>query len=148
MSHWYLIPLALFIGAVIPVQAGVNARLDKSAHSPVWAAALTTVVALLTMGLVVALLGRDGPSLAGLRAAPWWAWVGGAMGSAYVVAALYLAPRLGAASLSAFLVCGQLAAAVALDHFGAVGYEEHPVTWQRLAGLGLLVGGVVLVRTY
>jgi hypothetical protein len=36
------------------------------------------------------------PSSTQLGDAPWWAWIGGAFGAFYIVAAILLLPRLGA----------------------------------------------------
>jgi uncharacterized membrane protein YdcZ (DUF606 family) len=35
-----------------------------------------------------------------------------------------------------------------IDHFGWVGFTEHPVTAGRVVGLGLLAAGVILVRIF
>jgi transporter family-2 protein len=76
---------------------------------------------------------------------PWWAWFGGTMGAVYVTAATVLAPRLGAANLTALVVAGQLCATLALDHFGLVGFPVHHVNPARIAGAGLLFVGALLV---
>jgi transporter family-2 protein len=145
MGAGWVVPLALLAGAVIAVQAGSNARLAQAAGGPVMAGLITCVVALVAMGVCVAALRPPVPAAADLAVAPWWAWIGGALGAAYVVAAAYLAPKLGAAAFAGFVIAGQLAASAALDHFGLVGFEKHPVGFTRLAGLALLLGGVYLV---
>src|SRR5439155_12876515 len=110
MGTWWLVPLALLVGAAVAVQAGTNARLAQSAGGPMMAGLLTTVVALLVMGVCVAALRPPLPATADLAAAPWWAWLGGALGALYVVAAAFLAPKLGAAALAGFVIAGQLVA--------------------------------------
>lgn len=60
--------------------------------------------------------------------------------------AVLLIPRLGAATVLALLVAGQLLASIALDHFGLFGLPQRPVDLSRLAGAVLLLGGVVLIR--
>ena len=76
---------------------------------------------------------------------PWWGWLGGALGAVYAVATVLLARTLGAATLTALVVTGQLVCSVALDHFGAVGFTEHAVSVGRVAGCLLLIGGIVLI---
>ena len=76
----------------------------------------------------------------------WWHWSGGLLGAVYIVGTIVLAPRLGAATLIAGLVAGQMAASLIVDHFGWVGFAEHQITPLRLAGALLIVLGVVLVR--
>ncbi len=80
------------------------------------------------------------------RRAPWWVWVGGFLGAFYVLGSVVTAPKLGAATLFAFILAGQAAASLAVDHFGWVGFEENPVTPGRLLGIALVAAGVAAVR--
>ena len=57
-----------------------------------------------------------------------------------------LIPRLGAATVLALLIAGQLLSAIAFDHFGLFGLERHPIDLGRMAGAALLIGGVLLIR--
>jgi transporter family-2 protein len=50
--------------------------------------------------------------------------------------------------LIALVVAGQSIASLFVDHFGWVGFEEHHVSAGRLAGIGLVAAGVVLVRVF
>jgi transporter family-2 protein len=56
-----------------------------------------------------------------------------------------VAAELGAASLLALALAGQLAMALVVDHFGWLGMPENPITWMRLAGVALLGTGAWLV---
>ncbi len=84
-------------------------------------------------------------TIAHAGSAPWWAFVGGLLGAAYVTVALVAVRTLGAAGLTAAVITGQLAISVLIDRFGLLGVAKHPVTAPRIAGLVLLVVGVVLV---
>jgi bacterial/archaeal transporter family-2 protein len=86
------------------------------------------------------------PGTEKLGAAPWWVWVGGCFGAFYVLGSVVTAPKLGAAALFAFILFGQAVASLAVDHFGWVGFDEHPVTPGRLLGLGLVAACVAAVR--
>jgi len=55
-------------------------------------------------------------------------------------------PALGAATLFALVIAGQVLAAVTLDHFGAFGLTPHPISAARVAGAALLIAGVILIR--
>jgi transporter family-2 protein len=57
-----------------------------------------------------------------------------------------LLPRLGAALVVALIVLGQMLGALAFDHFALLGVPENPISLTRLAGVALLVAGVVLIR--
>ena len=56
-----------------------------------------------------------------------------------------LARELGAATLTAAVVTGQLVCSVVLDHFGLLGFEVHPVNAGRVIGCVLLLGGTWLI---
>ena len=59
---------------------------------------------------------------------------------------ILLLPSLGAATLLALVVAGQMTAGIAMDHFGAFGLAQHPVSISRLAGIALIIGGVLLIK--
>lgn len=148
MGNWWVAGLALAVGGLLAVQAGANAKLSEAVKSPLAGALLTAVVALVGTAVVAVVARPPVPSAADLGSAPWWAWVGGLVGSAYVLVAILAAHRLGAVALVGFVLAGQLAASVALDHFGLVGFEVRPATAARLAGVALLLVGVYLVQRY
>jgi bacterial/archaeal transporter family-2 protein len=141
-----LLVIAALVGALLPLQAGINAQLRVAFSDPLTTALASFLVG--AAGLGAALLASRatvGPVTAWEHSA-WWHWTGGLLGAAYIVAAVILAPRLGAAALTAAVVAGQMAASVALDHYGLVGFPEHPVSLARLAGAALVILGVVLVQ--
>jgi transporter family-2 protein len=119
---WLLFALAVLSGVAVAAQSGVNAMLARGVGSPVHAALVSFAVGTLAL-LVVAFARRDAiPARAAMAALPWWAWIGGVLGAAYITMAVVAAPRLGAGSLVAAVIAGQLAAAVAIDHFGWLGF--------------------------
>lgn len=75
---------------------------------------------------------------------PAWVWVGGLLGAFYVTASIVAAPRLGGALFVALLVTGQMAAAMALDHFGVL-VARTPISPSRVLGALLIVAGVALI---
>ena len=56
-----------------------------------------------------------------------------------------MARELGAVTLTALVVVGQLVCSVVLDHFGLLGFELHAASAGRLLGCGLLVAGLALI---
>jgi transporter family-2 protein len=140
--------LALAAGAMLPFQAGINAQLATYVGSPLRAAFVSFGVGTLVLLVVVALFARGVPTGERLAGAPWWTWIGGALGAFYVGGSIAAAPRLGAVTLIGAVLAGQALASVVIDHFGMVGFEEHPASLGRLAGLALIVLGVLLVRLF
>jgi transporter family-2 protein len=96
--------------------------------------------------VVVLIAARGGGHRAG--AAPWWAWVGGAIGASYVVSSIVVAPRLGSAAFFGLVVASQLMASVLIDRFGWLGFAQRQVGPMRLAGVVLLVAGALFVRLF
>lgn len=131
-------------GAVLPLQALINARLGAALGGPVWAATVSFLVG--SFGLVAFQMVR-GASLpaSSVLAAPWWVWTGGFLGAYYVAAAIFTVPKLGAASLMTLLILGQLTASVVLDHFGVLSDQIRPFSWQRGFGVVMLFAGALLV---
>ncbi|AEJ13651.1 conserved hypothetical protein [Pseudomonas putida S16] len=57
-----------------------------------------------------------------------------------------LTPRLGAAGFLVLVVAGQIITAVVADHFGVMGLGGKPLNLARLAGVVLILCGVLLVQ--
>ncbi len=146
VAIWGYLLFALAAGAMLPIQFGINAQLASWLGSSVRAAFVSFAVGAAALALVTVAASRDLPSGERLGAAPWWVWIGGLLGAFYVLGSIVAAPRLGAVTLVALILAGQALASLAVDHFGWVGFEEHPITALRVAGVALLAAGVALVR--
>lgn len=141
-----LVAVALFSGASLPIQAGVNTALRHYVGRPEIAALVSFSVGLLGLLAWVIATRQPWPTLAQAGKAPWWAWTGGLIGAFYVTTVVVLTPRLGVAATLAISVAGQMATAVALDHFGALGVPVREFSPARAIGAAMLVLGVVLIR--
>ncbi len=142
------IAIAFISGAMLTCQIGMNAQMRLLTGSPMWAAVISFVVGLAALLAVIVGMRQPAPTMQGLASAPWWAWCAGLMGAFYVAASAQLAAKLGATSLTALVVAGQILASLVIDHFNWFGFADHPVSLARLLGAGLLVVGVVLVLKY
>ena len=148
-ARWLAVALAA--GAVLPVQGAVNAQLRGDLGAPLATGAWSFVVAASAMLLVLA----AAPLVAGparrprapdRAALPWWGWLGGFCGAAYVTAVFLLIPEIGVAPTVALTVAGQQLASVAVDRYGLLRLPRRPLTPRRLAGVGLLLAGVALIQ--
>jgi bacterial/archaeal transporter family-2 protein len=145
---WAYLLLAFAAGVMLPFQAGVNAELAQWVNSPFRAAFVSFLVGTLVLLVVSVLVFKPLPSWTRLGDAPWWVWIGGALGAFYVAGSIVSAPKLGAATLIALVVAGQALASLAVDHFGWVGFDENPISLGRIGGMVLIAAGVVLVRIF
>jgi len=135
----------LLAGAATALQGPTNARLVTAVGSPLNAAFISFAVGTVALGLLALAL-QTRPDVGAMKALPWWAWMGGLYGCAFVVSAAWGVPRLGVATTITVMIAGQLLLSLALDHFGALGVEKQPLSLGRIVGVALVIGGVVLVR--
>jgi bacterial/archaeal transporter family-2 protein len=144
------VALAVLAGAALPLQGAINAELRADLDAPIAAGAVSFVVATTAMaGLLLgslALAGGPKPRIEPLRRLPWWGWLGGLVGAAYVVSVFSLIPEIGAAATIALTVAGQQLASVAVDRFGLLRLQRRPITGTRVAAAGALLAGVVLIQ--
>jgi transporter family-2 protein len=144
MSRALAVLLGVGAGCLVGLQAPVNSRLGKSVGTA-QAATFSFLVGTAAL-LVVASLWRGGlGNLGHLARAPWWALVGGLFGAVYVAVALAAVRTLGASGLTAVVITGQLVISVVIDRFGLLGIAKQHIGPSRIAGLVLLVAGLVLV---
>lgn len=137
--------LAFLTGIAISVQAGVNSNLRLALNNPLLASLISFGTGFFTLLLVHLSTGGSVPLLATLRSLAWWKWTGGLIGAVYVTTVILAVPRIGTANLVSLSVAGQLLAAIVLDHYGLLGFAQHPANGWRLLGMGLILAGVWLV---
>ena len=138
--------LALLAGALLPIQSAVNARLGRTLGSPVWGAAVSGVVLTVALVAVGFFAMRSMPRTTGLLTVPWWAWTGGLCGALVLAALAAVTPRLGAGTMIAMVVVGQVLCSITLDQFGALGLASHPIDLRRGIAAVLLVTGALLIK--
>lgn len=134
-------------GGATALQAPTNAKMMGAVGSPVNAAFVSFAVGTAALGILAVIL-QTRPDMVAARALPWYAWVGGLYGAIFVVAAAWGVPRLGVALTITLMVAGQLLIGLILDHFGAFGTAAHPLNLGRVAGVALVIVGVVMVRRF
>jgi transporter family-2 protein len=128
---------------LVAMQAPINSRLGQ--HIGAAQAATFSFLVGTAVLLVVDAFWNGWSGLAHVGRAPWWALIGGALGAVYVTVALLAVRTLGAAGLTAVVILGQLSMSVVIDRFGLLGVDRIHVGPQRIAGLVLLLAGVLLV---
>ena len=143
----FSIVLIILAGGATALQAPTNARLMTAVGSPVNAAFVSFAVGTAVLGLM-AVVFQTRPDMVAARSLPWYAWIGGLYGVVFVIAATWGVPRLGVALTITLMVAGQLLTSLILDHFGAFGAPQQPINLGRLAGVALVIGGVLMVRRF
>ena len=169
MTEALYISLALAVGVGSALQVGMLASLGRmrGPTEAAWVSMLASIIGL-TLVLGIRALAGNRPELpspfdnlavfAAVTLAACWALTvslrglnpyfgfAGIPGVIYVVAAGFLAPRVGIALYATAVTAGTLAGAVLLDHIGAFGNEMQRLSLTRLLGIAALLLGVLLVR--
>lgn len=140
------LPLLLVVltGVGVAMQPLTNTARAKASGS-VWLAALVSFATGMAV-LVTVWAAADRTPLSTLRGAPWWGWLGGVYGAAFVAALAFAAPRLGLAVTLTIAVGRQLVTALAVDRSGWLGPPQQPLLPARLGGVALVLAGALLVR--
>jgi transporter family-2 protein len=147
--QWGPAAYVLFAAALLPAQAACNAAINRAIGQPVIAITISIVGSLIGILGFGALSGRLWPIPAErFGYVPWWAWAAGFGGVVFVSAQSLMVPRLGAALFTSLAVTGQVAMAVALDHFGLLNLPQHTASPMRVLGAALIVVGMTLVARF
>ena len=145
---WLFFAVALLAGTLFTVQTGSNARLKEAFGDALPAVIVSSSLGIILLIAVMLTARISWPSLSSVAGAPWWGWLGGVLGAVYAVTTVLLARELGAATLTALVVTGQLLCSVVLDHFGWVGFTEHAASIGRMVGCLLMVAGFFLIARF
>lgn len=137
--------VAICAGAVLSAQAPVNAALARAATDPVVAACLNFLIGFLVLAAIWLFRGTALPRDL-FATAPLWVWLGGIMGAFYISALIWSVPIVGALTATAGVVLGQMVMALILDRYGAIGLPVQEITWPRIAGLGMVLAGLIMSR--
>jgi transporter family-2 protein len=138
---------ALGAGALISLQAPINAEAAVRLGNPIAASTLSFCVGTVALIAITGLFLRQDVDLAALKTMPHYILLsGGLLGAMYVTANLMLAPRIGVAALIALGISGQLVAALLLDRFGLFGLIERDLSVGRAGGAAMVVAGALMVR--
>lgn len=140
-----LIVLAVLIGTLVPLQAGINATLAQHAGHPLFGMMANMTLATVIVYSLVIVLRVPLPFTQVIASAPWYAWIGGVCGVTLVFGAMTIAPRLGAAPYVCATLVGTILASLTVDHFGLLAFRPQPITLQRLLGAALVIIGTILV---
>ncbi len=140
---WLSLATAAISGALMTVQGAVNSALLRRIGLANMAA-VVQVTGLLVAAAAFLIWGRWG-KLVQVTNAPWYSWLGGALGVAIIAGVAYAIRHVSTALAISSIITAQLATALVVDHFGLLGSEKVPLSWLRAVGLVLMVIGTRLM---
>jgi len=140
---------AMLAGIASAIEPGQNAQVAESLERPLFAGVISLAVSIVALfAVLIATRQLALPNAESLAKVPWWAWLGGFLSAALTLAQLYVSKRIGAAPFLGIIVTAGVVTSIALDHFGLVGFKEHPATLGRLVGGALMIAGVGFVARF
>ena len=146
--QWLLMQFAIGAGMLMVVQSACNSMLEKVLDRPVLVGIISLSVGvgiLLSIGIAA---GQLIVSESQTARVPWWAWLGGACGAIALLSQPLAAPKLGAGTYIGLFVTASTIVSVLFDHFGWMGFDEHPAGIGRIAGCILMILGISLVSLF
>jgi transporter family-2 protein len=141
--HVALWVLGVLVGTLGAVQTAVNGRLGEAMGSGLAAALVSFLVGTVGLALVNLVTRQKVRRTGELRP---WMFGGGLLGASFVLVNAVNAPLLGTSLTVSIVLLGQVAAGLAMDHWGLVGVSRRPVGLLRIGGAALVLLGVALVR--
>lgn len=146
MSKLLLLLPAIGVGALVALQAGSNSLLGRQLGHPLSASLASLGVSLAVVIVALLALRVPMPVATGIVGTPWWGWLGGVFGAAYLTVAVMLAPQLGAATFLACVVAGQMLMSALCDQFGWAGFPVRRLSAEGVLAIALIIAGVVLLQ--
>lgn len=134
---------ALIAGAAMSIQGVMNTRLGDRVGVMETSAYVQLTGFLLA--LVIALIFGKGDIMK-LPQAPWYAWLGGVLAPVITVTVMLSIAGLSPTIAISAILLAQLTVAALIDAFGIMGAEKMPFTWQKIVGIVLMAGGVLLMK--
>lgn len=98
---------SLIAGALLQLQASINAKLGKAGSSAIHASMISFLIGAATVSIYI-LLTKQSVSWTGIKSAPAYAWLGGLLGAFYVTVVIMAFPKLSPALTFGLVVAGQM----------------------------------------
>ena len=142
MQHALILVGVLIAGMGLSVEAGLLGPLGEQVGHLSATLSIFMVGALL---LSLALLFSPKRQLGALFKQPPWLLTGGVLGPIYVIILTLATPLVGVGMTMVGILCGQVAASLAIDHFGWLGSERRQVDGYRLGALAMILAALWLM---
>ncbi len=128
-------------GVLVSIQLPMNTVLQR--YVGFWEGIfVVNLTGAVVAGAIVLTVGKG--NLHGIFQAPLYSLLGGALGVVIVALSTFIVPHIGVAAAVSVFIAGQLVTALVVDTLGAVGQSTIPLSWERLAGVAMLLVGVWL----
>ena len=139
----YLYLFTMFLGVVLAVHLAMNGKVGSVLNNARVGNALFWCIG--AAGAVcIGLTGWQTGALAPLRQVHPVLLTAGILGASLVFAIAWLIPQVGAGPVMITLLAGQVIGGLLMSHYGWLGSPVQPITITKIAGVLVMVVGVVL----
>jgi transporter family-2 protein len=136
----------IFLGVILAVHLTMNGKVGSVLNNARVGNALFWCIGA-AGAVLIGLTGWQAGALAPLKQVHPLLLTAGVLGASLVFAIAWLIPRVGAGPLMITLLAGQVIGGLVMSHFGWLGSPEQPITWAKILGVVVMIGGVV-IATY
>ncbi len=136
--------LILFLGAILAIHLSMNAQVGVIVKNSKMANALFWTIGAAT-AILIATSSWDSGFFSRVKEVPLWLLTAGMMGACLVFGMAWAIPQIGAGPAFVLLVVGQILTGLVFSHFGLLGSPVEPISWVKVLGAILLVGGASIV---
>lgn len=139
--HLYV--LTMFLGVVLAVHLAMNGKVGSVLNNARVGNALFWCIGA-AGALCIGLTGWQTGALSPLRQVHPALLTAGVLGASLVFAIAWLIPQVGAGPVMITLLAGQVIGGLLMSHYGWLGSPVQPITITKVAGVLVMVVGVVL----
>ena len=143
-----LYPFIIVAGALMAIGVVWNAQLRTALVNPWLAASVSFIPVVFIFALIFLLRPSPLPTRQDIAGVRWWMPLAGITGAVAVFAGLLFVDKVGAGAFNGLLITANLLTSIALDHFGWLGMRKVEAGPTRLAGAGVMVGGIALISLF
>ena len=138
--------LGILVGFGLPLQTGINTKLNQKLGSPYNASFASFTIAFIFLLALLLITERNITfSLDRVMQEPFWIWSGGVCGVIFLTGNIVLFTKLGGVQTVIFPVLGQILMGLVIDNFGLFYAPQIELTLLRLTGAFLVLLGVIIV---
>ena len=139
--HLYI--MTMFLGVVLAVHLAMNGKVGSVLQNARVGNALFWCIGALG-ALAIGLSGWRSGALEPLKQVHPALLTAGILGACLVFAIAWLIPKVGAGNIMIVLLAGQVIGGLVMSHYGWLGSPVQPITLAKVAGVLVMIGGVLL----
>lgn len=146
LNSWLWRLWGVFAGMLSASQTAINGHLGIVVGSAIKSAFISFLIGTVLLIIIVLIMRPKVRYKETADQHRWWMWIGGVIGSLYVLGNAYLAPTIGTGLAVVIVLIGLMAGSLLIDQFGWLDAKRNPITPIQLVGLLMMILGVVVIR--